>query len=117
MRTVCEQTVSSRAQEWWPGGPYGSPRYQACQQRIQLGSPTHLRTRVQRYAILASAHAQQGDLEGACAVGRLVLAEVPRLRSTRTLDDVARLVQLVGAKSGQATQDFTKQAREVLKSR
>jgi transcriptional regulator with XRE-family HTH domain len=84
---------------------------------IQLCRPTHLRTRVQRYAILASAHAQQGDLEGACAVGRLVLAEVPRLRSTRTLDDVARLVQLVGAKSGQATQDFTKQAREVLKSR
>jgi hypothetical protein len=34
---------------------------------IQLCRPTHLRTRVQRYAILASAHAQQGDLEGACA--------------------------------------------------
>ena len=33
---------------------------------IQLCRPTHLRTRVQRYAILASAHAQQGDLEGAC---------------------------------------------------
>jgi hypothetical protein len=65
---------------------------------------------MQRYAILASAHAQQG----ACAVDRLVLAEVPRLRSTRTLDDVARLVQLVGATNSQATQDFTTQAREVL---
>ncbi len=84
---------------------------------IQLCRPTHLRTRVQRYAILASAHAQQGDLEGACAVGRRALAEVPRLRSRRTLDDVARLVQLVGAKGSPATQDFTKQAREVLTSR
>jgi transcriptional regulator with XRE-family HTH domain len=86
-------------------------------QSIQLCHPTHLRTRVQRYAILASAHAQQGDLEGACAVGRQALAEVPRLRSTRTLDDVARLVQLVDANGGQATQEFTGQARELLKSR
>jgi transcriptional regulator with XRE-family HTH domain len=84
---------------------------------IQLCHPTHLRTRVQRYAILASAHAQQGDLEGACAIGRQALAEVPRLRSRRTLDDVARLVELVGANSSQATHDFTKQAREVLRSR
>src|SRR5919198_4407287 len=45
---------------------------------IQLCRPTHLRTRVQRYAILASAHPQQGDLEGACAVGRQALGEVPR---------------------------------------
>ena len=84
---------------------------------IQLCHPTHLRTRVQRYAILASARAQQGDLEGACAVGRQALAEVPRLRSTRTLDDVARLVELVGASGSQATQDFTEQACEVLRSR
>src|ERR687898_1876433 len=83
---------------------------------IQLCRPTHLRTRVQRYAILASAHAQQGDLEGACAVGRQALAEVPRLRSRRTLDDVADLVQLVGANDSEATQDFTRQAREVLAS-
>jgi transcriptional regulator with XRE-family HTH domain len=84
---------------------------------IELCQPTHLRTRVQRYAILAGAHAQQGDLEGACAVGRCALEEVVRLRSTRTLDDVARLVQLVGANRSQAAQDFTRQAREVLKSR
>jgi transcriptional regulator with XRE-family HTH domain len=84
---------------------------------IQLCHPTHLRTRVQRYAILASAHAQQGDLESACAVGRQALAEVGRLRSRRTLDDVARLVQLVGANSSPATHDFTEQAREVLSSR
>jgi hypothetical protein len=84
---------------------------------IQLCRPTHLRTRVQRYAILASAHAQQGDLEGACAVGRQALAEVPRLRSRRALDDVARVVQLVGANDSQATHDFTDLAREVLRSR
>src|SRR5918994_2827793 len=83
---------------------------------IQLCRPTHLRTRVQRYAILASAHAQQGDLEGACAVGRQALAEVPRLRSRRTLDDVAHLVQLIGANDSEATREFTKQAREVLAS-
>jgi ATP/maltotriose-dependent transcriptional regulator MalT len=84
---------------------------------IQLCRPTHLRTRVQRYAILASAHAQQGDLEGACAVGRQALEEMGRLRSKRTLDDVARLVEVVGANGSQATDDFIKDAREVLKSR
>src|SRR5215211_2750114 len=86
-------------------------------QSIQLCRPTHLRTRVQRYAILASAHAQQGDLEGACAVGRQALAEVPRLRSRRTLDDVAQLVQLISANDSEATHEFTKQAREVLAAR
>jgi transcriptional regulator with XRE-family HTH domain len=84
---------------------------------IQLCHPTHLRTRVQRYAILAGARAQQGDLEGACAVGRQALVEVGRLRSRRTLDDVARLVQLVGASGSQVTHEFTAQAREVLSSR
>jgi hypothetical protein len=84
---------------------------------IQLCHPTHLRTRVQRYAILASAHAQQGDLEQACAVGRQALAEVPRLRSKRTLDDVARLVQLVGASDSQVAHDFTEEAAELLRSR
>src|SRR5215217_3864346 len=84
---------------------------------IQLCRPTHLRTRVQRYAILASAHAQQGDLEDAYAVGRQALAEVPRLRSRRTLDDVAQLVQLIGANDSEATRNFTKQAREVLAAR
>jgi hypothetical protein len=84
---------------------------------IQLCRPTHLRTRVQRYAILASAHAQQGDLEGACAVGQQALVEMGRLRSKRTLDDVARLVEIVGANRSQTTDDFIKDAREVLKSR
>jgi transcriptional regulator with XRE-family HTH domain len=84
---------------------------------IQLCQPTHLRTRVQRYAILASAHAQQGDLEEACAVGRQALAEVGRLRSKRTLDDVDRLAQLVGASGSQVAHDFTEEAAEVLRSR
>jgi len=84
---------------------------------IQLCRPTHLRTRVQRYAILASAHAQQGDLEGACAIGRQALEEMGRLRSARTHDDVARLVEVVGANRSQTTDDFIKDAREVLKSR
>src|SRR4029453_899633 len=84
---------------------------------IQLCHPAHLRTRVQRYAILASAHAQRGDLEEACAVGRQALAEVGRLRSKRTLAAVARLVQLVGASGSQVAHDFTEEATEVLKSR
>jgi tetratricopeptide (TPR) repeat protein len=84
---------------------------------IQLCRPNHLRTRVQRYAILASAHAQQGDLEDACAVGRQALEQVPRLRSRRTLDEVARLVELVGANGSPATHDFTTEAHEVLRSR
>jgi hypothetical protein len=86
-------------------------------QSIQLCRPTHLRTRVQRYAILASANAQQGDLEGACAVGRQALEEMGRLRSKRTLDDVARLVEAVSANRSQTTDDFIKHARELLKSR
>jgi hypothetical protein len=71
----------------------------------------------QRYAILASAHAQQGDLEGACAIGRQALEEMGRLRSERTHDDVARLVEVVGANKSQTTDDFIKDAHEVLKSR
>jgi MalT-like TPR region len=84
---------------------------------IQLCRPTHLRTRVQRYAILASARAQQGDLEGACAVGRQALEELGSLRSKRTFDDVARLVEVVSANASETTDDFIKDAREVLKSR
>jgi hypothetical protein len=84
---------------------------------IQLCRPTHLRTRVQRYTILASAHAKQGDLEGACAVGQQALEEMGRLRSKRTLDDVARLVEVIGANRSQTTNDFIKDARELLKSR
>jgi hypothetical protein len=84
---------------------------------IQLCRPTHLRTRVQRYAILASAHAQQGDLEAACAVGRQALEEMGRLRSKRTFDEVARLVEIVGVNRSQTTDGFLHDAREVLKSR
>src|SRR5215211_4925310 len=84
---------------------------------IQLCLPTHLRTRVQRYAILASAHAQQGDLEGACAVGRQALEGMGRLRSKRTFDEVARLVEIVGVNRSQTTDEFLHDAREVLKSR
>jgi transcriptional regulator with XRE-family HTH domain len=84
---------------------------------IQLCRPTHLRTRVQRYAILASAYAQQGDLEGACAVGQQALEEMGRLRSKRTLDDVARLVEIVGVNRSQTTDECIKDAHEVLKSR
>src|SRR5215211_3757178 len=86
-------------------------------QSIQLCQPTHLRTRVQRHAIPAGAHATQSALEGACAVGRQALEEMGRLRSKRTLDDVARLVEVVGANGSQATDDFIKDAREVLRSR
>jgi hypothetical protein len=71
---------------------------------------------MQRYAILATAHVQQGDLEGACAVGRQVLEEARELSSTRTLDDVTHLVQLVSA-SGHSlpAREFTEQARAALK--
>ena len=84
---------------------------------IQLCRPTHLRTRVQRYTILASAHAKRGDLEGACAVGQQALEEMGRLRSKRTLDDVARLFEIVGANRSQTTDEFLHDAREVLKLR
>jgi MalT-like TPR region len=84
---------------------------------IQLCRPTHLRTRVQRYAILAIANAQQGHLDGACAVGRQALEEMDRLRSKRTVDDVARLVDVIRANRSHTTDDFTNRAREVLKSR
>ena len=40
---------------------------------IEVCHPQHRRPRMQRYAILATTHVQQGDLEGACAVGRQVL--------------------------------------------
>jgi hypothetical protein len=83
---------------------------------IAICHPRHLRTRMQRYAILATAHVQQGDLEGACAVGRRVLEEARGLTSTRTLDDVAHLVRLVNASgAGPPAREFTEQARALLK--
>jgi tetratricopeptide (TPR) repeat protein len=83
---------------------------------IEVCHPRHLRTRMQRYAILATTHVQQGDLEGACAVGRQVLEEARGLRSTRTLDDVTHLVQLVSACGPSASAlEFTEQARALLK--
>ena len=83
---------------------------------IDICHPRHLRTRMQRYAILATAHVQQGDLEGACAVGRRVLEEAHGLSSTRTLDDVTHLVRLVNASgSGLPAREFTEQARALLK--
>jgi hypothetical protein len=51
------------------------------------------------------------------AVGRQALAEVPRLRSKRTLDDVARLVHLVSGSDSQVVHDFTEDAAELLRSR
>jgi ATP/maltotriose-dependent transcriptional regulator MalT len=83
---------------------------------IDICHPRHLRTRMQRYAILATAHVQQGDLEGACAVGRRVLEEARGLSSTRTLDDVTHLVRLVNASgAGQPAKEYTEQARALLR--
>jgi hypothetical protein len=71
---------------------------------------------MQRHAILATAHLQQGDLEGACAVGRRVIEEARGLSSTRTLDDVTHLVRLVNASgAGLPAREFTEQARALLK--
>ena len=50
---------------------------------IEVCHPRHLRTRMQRYAILATTHVQQGDLEGACAVSRQVLEEARELPTRR----------------------------------
>jgi hypothetical protein len=70
---------------------------------------------MQRYAILATTHVQQGDLEGACAVGRQVLEEARELSSTRTLDDVMHLVRLVSASGvSSPAREFTEQARSLL---
>ena len=83
---------------------------------IEVCHSQHHRTRMQRYAILATTHVQQGDLEGACAVGRQVLEEARGLNSTRTLDDVTHLVQLVSASNPSApAREFTEQARALLK--
>ena len=83
---------------------------------IDICHPRHLRTRMQRHAILATAHVQLGDLEGACAVGRRVLEEARGLSSTRTLDDVTHLVRLVNARgAGLPAREFTEQARALLK--
>jgi hypothetical protein len=83
---------------------------------IDICHPRHLRTRMQRYAILATTHVQQGDLEGACAVGRRVLEEARELSSTRTMDDVTHLVQLVSASGASvAAREFSEQAGTLLK--
>jgi hypothetical protein len=40
-----------------------------------------------------------------------------QLRSKRTLDDIARLVEIVGVNRSQTTDEFIKDAHEALKSR
>jgi len=95
--------------------PHEAERF--ARRSIEVCHPRHRRTRMQRYAILATTHVQQGDLEGACAVGRQVLEEARGLSSTRTLDDVTRLVQLVSASGASlSAREFTEQARALLKS-
>jgi hypothetical protein len=68
-------------------------RYAA--ESIALCQPSHVRTRVQRQAILASAQAQAGRLDEARATGQQAAAEARGLRSVRARDDVARLNRLL----------------------
>jgi hypothetical protein len=80
---------------------------------IQACQPTHPRTRVQRDAILATTHAQQGDLEGACAVGRQAVEAARQLRSTRTVEEVTRVVTLMNASKYRPARELAEQARDL----
>jgi hypothetical protein len=83
---------------------------------IQLCRPTHLRL---VFSATPSWPAPTPSKATLRAHVRLVgkRLKMGRLRSKRTFDEVARLVEIVGVSRSQTTDEFLHDAREVLKSR
>lgn len=77
----------------------------------------HRRTRAQRYAILATACLQAGEIEEAAAAGELVVADAWDTRSRHVQDDVAALLASIEPARSSAAREFAGQAREFLATR
>lgn len=94
----------------------GDPRRarQFAAESIDLCRDHHVRTQVQRKAILATALAGAGDAEHACAVGQDLLADARPLRSALVLSDVRKLTNLLGTTS--AATEFRQQVRQLTPS-
>ena len=93
----------------------------ACQrfaeQSIGACLSDHGRTRAQRYAILAAAYVQQGELEQAAAIGEQVVSEAWHLHSRHVDEEVTNLVKVVKRRQSKGGRDFLGAAREYLTAR
>lgn len=66
---------------------------------IDLCHDSHVRTEVQRKAILATALAGAGETDHACAIGHDLLTQAGQLRSTLVLSDIRKLTDQLGSSS------------------
>jgi transcriptional regulator with XRE-family HTH domain/tetratricopeptide (TPR) repeat protein len=87
------------------------------QHSVELCRTSHIRTRAQRNAILATAHLQLGNVDQATAVGLRIIGEAGNVRSRHIQEELASLVK--GIQSTEATEaaEFLEQARELLPGR
>jgi transcriptional regulator with XRE-family HTH domain len=94
----------------------GDPRRarQFAAESIDLCRDHHVRTQVQRKAILAAALAGAGEAEHACAVGQDLLTDARPLRSALVLSDIRKLTNLLGTTS--AAGEFRQQVRQLAPS-
>ncbi|MBN1173833.1 MAG: helix-turn-helix domain-containing protein [Micromonosporaceae bacterium] len=74
----------------------------------------HGRTLVQRTAILAAAHVEQGNLDEAAHLGSTMVDAARHLRSRHVYEEVSGLAQAVRGRPTPVTQDFLDQADEYL---
>lgn len=78
---------------------------------IDLCRDGHVRTEVQRKAILATAVASAGETDHACALGQDLLAQARPLRSALVLSDVRKLTDRLG--TSELASELRQQARQL----
>jgi hypothetical protein len=81
---------------------------------IDLCHNSHVRTEVQRKAILATALASAGETDHACAVGQDLFTQARPLRSALVLSDVRKLTDQLG--TSELASELRQQARRLKPS-
>jgi hypothetical protein len=87
------------------------------EQAVAACQPKHSRTRAQRYAILAAAHVQSGELEQAAATGSQIVREAWSLHSRHVDEEIIGLTRAIKRRKARSGQGFLDQAREYLTAR
>jgi hypothetical protein len=86
-------------------------------QAIAACQPEHSRTRAQRYAILAAAHVQSGELEQAAVTGSQIVRVAWNLHSRHVDEEIIGLAKAIRRRNARSGQEFLDQAREYLTAR
>jgi tetratricopeptide (TPR) repeat protein len=87
------------------------------EQAVAACQPGHSRTRAQRYAILAAAHLQTGELEHAAATGSQVVRQAWNLHSRHVDEEIITLAKAIKRRNTGSGREFLGQAREYLTTR